>query len=891
MLSDLKYRLRALFRREQVDTELDEELRDHLECQTEKYIRSGIAPQEARRRARIALGGAEQIRQQCREARGTRLVENSLQDLRYCIRSLSRNRVFTIVFILTLALGIGSCTAIFSLMTAVLFPPLPYGDVGRLVYLTTPNRDIPQVPPEAFVPSNADFADLKHDSHSFSSMTQFEQQRIKLNGTAVSVGGVKVDGDFFTTLQVQPELGRGITAEDNQPNNDGVVVISYSLWPQLFAASRAVLGKPLQLDGKAYRIIGVMGPGFNFPHKTEVDYGDSHIDATDVWIPLALTAKERADRGLGGDAYVLGRLRKDISVKQAEGELNTIMTRLDPLHDSSTFTQGWYAYIKSMQSTMEGSARPLMNLLMGSVLFVLLIACANAANLLLARSSNRTHELGVRATLGAGRHRLLRQMLTESLLLGMGGGISGIALAWVFLRMLLRLDPGNIPRLSEATLNMRVLIFTFALTLLTSVAAGILPALASSRVNLVEFLKSGGNTGAVGSRNRLRSVLIVGEVAIVVVLLAGAGLLLRSYIKLEQVPTGFSSTTLSMRVDPPASYTSKPAQNHAFFRTLLEQIGSIPGVEAAGAVNNLPFGLEKGVGSFWVEGYPNQNGQMVDGASVTSGYFSAMNMPMIEGRPFTEADETGSPNVVIINQAFAKRYFAGRDPIGKWILPNRPQTAEPPTKNVRIVVGVVADVHDWSMETPPQPQLYSPMTDSGSTYIVIRSVLRPKQVADSASAILHRIDSGVAFTNVHTMQELVSESTARRRFQTVLLAIFAAMALVLALVGFYGLLAYAVRQRTSEMGIRIALGASKGHVIALVLRQGFRLVASGLIFGLLAALALTRLLSSSLYDVSALDPLTFAAVPALLLLATFLACLIPARHAASADPMSILRAE
>lgn len=891
MFSDLKYRLRTLFRREHVDAELDEELRDHLERQTEKYIRSGMAPEEARRRAQVMFGGAEQVRQQCREARGTRFVESLLQDLRYCIRSLARNRVFTVVFILTLALGIGSCTAIFSLMTAVLFPPLPYGAVNRLVYLTTPNRDIPQVPPEAFVPSNADFADIKRDNHSFSAMTQFEQQRIKLNGTAVSVGGVKVDGDFFTTLQVQPELGRGITAEDNQPNNDGVVVISYSLWQQLFAASRAVLGKPLQLDGKAYRIIGVMGPGFNFPHKTDVDYGDSHIDATDVWIPLALTARERADRGLGGDAYVLCRLRKDVSIKQAEGELNTIMTRLDPLHDARTFTQGWYAYVKSLRQQIEGSARPLMGLLMGSVLFVLLIACANAANLLLARSANRTRELGVRATLGAGRSRLTRQMLTESLALGVVGGIAGIGLAWVFLRLLLRLDPGNIPRLSEATLDLRVLAFTFALTLLTSIAAGILPALASSRVNLIEFLKSGGNTGAAGNRNRLRSVLIVGEVAIVVVLLSGAGLLLRSYIKLEQVPTGFSSTTLSMRIEPPASYNTRPAQNRVFFRTLLEQIGSIPGIEAVGAVNNLPFGLEKGVGSFWVEGYPNQNGQMVDGAAITPEYFSAMNMPLIEGRSFTAADATDSPNVVIINQAFAKQYFAARDPIGKWILPNKPDTPGQPLKNARTVVGVVADVHDWSMETPPQPQLYSPMTDSGSTYIVIRSVLPPKEVANSATAALHRIDSNLAFTNVHTMQELVSESTARRRFQTVLLGVFAAMALALALVGFYGLLAYAVRQRTAEMGIRIALGASRTHVIQLVFRQGLQLVATGLMLGLAAALVLTRLLTSSLYQVSALDPLTFAAVPALLLLASVAACLIPATRAANADPMSILRSE
>jgi predicted permease len=890
ILSDLKYRFRALFRRDQLNTELDEELWDHVERETDKYVRSGLQVEEARRRALIALGGMEQVRQQTRDSRGTRMIEQMRQDLHYGLRSLGKNRGFTAVFVVTLSLGIGSCTAIFSLMTAVMFPPLPYGDVGRLAYITTPNRNFEQVPPDALIPDNADFADIKRENHSLSAMTQFAQRNFKLNGTGMSLSGAAVDADFFRTLQISPELGRGINTEDNQPANAGVVVISHTLWQQLFGLDPSVLGKSLQLSDKTYRVIGVMGAGFSYPHKTELDYGAKHVDATDVWVPLALASKERADRGLSGDCYALARLKDGISAKQAEEELSAIMQRLDPLHTPPAFKQGWYAYVKPFRQTLEGSARPLILLLMGSVSFVLLIACGNAANLLLARSANRMHELGVRATLGAGRDRLIRQMLTESLMLGVGGGLAGMGLAWVSLRVLLMLDPGDIPRLHEASLNGKVLAFTVAITFLTSILAGTLPALSASRVNLIGFLKSGGQTGAKGGRNRLRSALIMGEIAIVVILLAGAGLLLRSFIKLEQVPVGFSSTTLSMKINLPESY-SKPEQRHTFFRILLSQIGALQGTVATGAVDNLPLGDSKGVGLFRVEDDPNNEGEALDGVSVTRGYFSAMDISLIEGRSFSEGDVSEPPKVAIVNQAFAKKYFAGRNAVGKWLLPISPGGSAQPHTDARTIVGVVADVRDWSVEAPPQPQLYSPLRDPSDAYIVIQSVLPRKDVLGSATAILHRIDASLAFSQVHSMHELVSEATARRRFQTALLTIFAGMALALALVGFYGLLTYSVIQRSSEMGIRIALGATKMHVVRLVLQQGLQLVAVGLVLGLSVAFALSRLMTSSLYEVHPWDPATFALVTALFLIAAFAACLIPARRAAKSDPMIILRSE
>jgi predicted permease len=886
MLHDLVFRVRSLFGHRQAEDDMQNELQYHLDRETEKYIRSGASPEEARRKARIAFGGTEQIGQQCREARGTRMVEDLIQDLRYSVRSLSKNPGFSTVVILTLGLGIGSCTAIFSLIRAVLFPPLPYGDPGRLVYVTTPNRHLTDVPPDAVIPDNADFLDLKQQSHSFSAMTQFQPRKLKLTVQKAQtlIDGAQVDGDFFATLQVHPQLGRTINNEDNNPGRENVALISHSLWQQMFGRNTDLLGSPLELNGKQYRIIGVMPQGFHYPRKLEIDYGDNGMDATDVWIPLALSAKEKAERSLGSNNYALARLKPTVSAKQAQAELSSIMKRLDPLHDPRTYVEGWYADVKPVQETLEGSSRPLMLLLMGAVSFVLLIACGNAANLLLARSASRAHELGVRATLGAGRGRLIHQMLTESLLLGALGGVAGIGTAWLFLRLLLRLDPGNIPRLQQASLNGRVLLFTVIVTLLTSVAVGILPALSSSRVNLVEFLKSGGQRGAIGGSSRFRSSLIMAEVATVVVLLTGAGLLLRSYLKIQAVPTGFSPSTLSMKIDLPDAYSQR-AQRLAFFHTLLEQIQSSPGVIAAGAVNNLPLSDNKSVGTFWAEGYANQKGQMVDGASVSPRYFAALDVQVIEGRSFADDAASARSQEVIINQAFAQKYFAGRNPIGKLVW-----TDEPNDKNGLRVVGVVADIRDSQLEQPASPQLFSPLDDT-TDYIVIRSLMLPRDVAATAAGVLHRIDHNLSFTQVRTMHERVTEATARRRFQTMVLTLFSAMALALALVGLYGLISYSVRQRFAEIGVRIALGASRGDVMRRVLRQGFALVSVGVFVGLIGALCLTRLLTSSLYEVTAVDPLTFIAVPMLLLVTTVGACLIPARRAANVDPMTTLRYE
>lgn len=896
MLSDLLYRLRALFRRSDMERELEEELRSHLEHETEKYMARGMSADEARRQARLAFGGTEQVRQECREARGTRWLENAKQDIRFSLRSLRKNPGFSLVVVLTLALGIGSCTAIFSLVSVVLFPQLPYTEPDRLVYLYTPNAHLTDIPREAIPPVNADFVDLKRQSHSFTAMTQFVQQQytLALQGTTASLGGVKVDGDFFATLGGRPQLGRTIDRSDDQPGHEKVVLLSHSLWRQLYAGRNDVLGGSLKLNGGDYRIIGVMPEGFSYPSVTDLDYGRK--ETAELWLPLALTDKEKSDRALEtACCFTLARLRPGTSVSEAEGEMSAVMKRLDPLHDTSLIKRGWGAYVKPFRQTLEGAARPLMLLLLGSVGFVLLIACGNTANLLLARNASRVHELGVRTTLGAGRGRLIRQLTTESLCLGCGGGVLGILLAWVFLKLLLLLDPGNIPRLQTASLHGRVLVFSVTATVLTSVLTGLFPALTVSKINLVEFLKRGGSKGAVEMHTRSRSILIVAEVAMVVTLLAGAGLLLRSYQKIFQIDTGFSSSTISMQIDLPdrSGRYSKPEQRRAFYRQLQDRLSAIPGVLAFGFVDNLPFSGRDGVGSFRIEGYDGESPQALRAIDISSGYLSAMGISLLQGRAFAQEDTADDPRDVIVNESFARKYFAGRDPLEKWIAATPSENAPNRRVEKQRIIGVVKDVRSLSLEGEALPMIFGSFWqgDHSQVSLTFRSILPEKEVARTTAAVLKQIDPGLAFTNLHTMGELVSASEAKRRFQTVLLTVFSAMALALALVGFYGLLAYSVKRRTAEMGVRIALGASRSRVMRMVWGQGIRLAATGLLLGLGGAFALTRLLTSFLYGVKATDPLTFAMTPILLLLFATAACLIPGWSAANVDPVQSLRAE
>lgn len=881
-LRALALRLCGLFQSRRSDDDFSAELENHIAQHTEDGIRSGLTPEEARRQALIRLGGAAQTHQALRERRTLPWLESLIQDTRYGLRTLRRSPGFTITAVLTLALGIGACTAIFSLVNAVLIRSLPYGDASRLVYVYTPNPRY-NLPPEIFGPAYGDFYDIKRESRSFQNITAFDQSVFSLfaQGTAERISAARVDGDFFQTFQSSPELGRAITAEDNQPGREKVAVISHALWQSIFGSAADVLHRPLLLDGKSYEIVGVMPRGFEYPHSSDLPFGVPQYKATQVWIPLALTPHDMVERdNSSGDA--VARLKPGVSVAQAQAEMAATMVRLDKQHDPQM--QGWGALVENFVDSTVGNVRSLMRILLGAVCLVLLIACGNAANLLLARASSRMRELGVRVALGAGRSRIIRQLLTEALLLGLAAGAIGVGFAYLFLRTLPHLDPGNIPRLREASLDSHVLLFTIAASLLTSVLTGILPAVTVSRANLVDFLVTASTRSVAGAHSRTQSILIVFESALVVVLLACAGLLIRSYINVESVDTGFSPSTVTTSIQLDARY-SQPQQRAEFYRNLFTKLSALPGVKAVGGINALPLSNSETFRLFQVEGYANQKDQLVQGRWVTPQYFSAMTIPLVAGRSFTNDDTSRTQEVAIVNQAFAKKYFANRNPIG-----GRVNTDDHHVQ-WSTVVGVIGDVRHTSLEEAPVPQIYGPVGAAEDGYIAVRSVLPPQALAAEIRSTLRSIDPNLAADDIQTMSERESMASSRRRFQTSLLTAFAGIALFLALVGLYGLMAYSVGRRTREVGIRMALGAQRADVMMLVLRKAALLLALGLVSGVIASWFATRAISAFLFGVSRHDPITILSVCALLAICGLIAAFIPARRAASIDPVQALRAE
>jgi putative ABC transport system permease protein len=868
--------------------DFDAELESHIGMHVDDWMRAGLSAEEARRQALVRLGGAEQARQAHRDGRTIAWLETLLQDVRYGLRALRRTPGFTITAVLTLGLGIGACTAIFSLVNAVLLRSLPYGEPERLVYLFTPNPNL-KIPAEVICPSYGDFYDIQRESRSYANMSNFEQAIFSVGeqGPAQRIGAARVDENFFSTLQSPPELGRTINADDNRPSQAKVAVISHALWRSMFGGRGDVLARSIQLDGASYQIVGVMPSEFEYPDKSDLPYGNSHIKSTQIWVPLILTAKERANRS-PADNVTIARLRSGVTIHEAQAEMSGIMARLDKAYAGDPLGQ-WGALLENFTTVSIGPVRPLMRLLLAAVGLVLLIACGNAANLLLARATERSRELGVRAALGAGRSRIVRQLLTEALLISVGSCATGIVLAFLFLRLLPRLDPGNIPRLNEASLDERVLAVAIIASVLTSLATGLLPAISASRMELTQFLKS---RGSCAGHSRLQSALIIAQAAMVVVLLAGAGLLIRSYINVESVDTGFSQATVTFSLTLDKHY-GKAAERLALFNDLIDKLGHLPGVNAAGAVNYLPLSNSESVGFFWVEGYANEKDQLAESRHATPQYFQAMGIPLVRGRLLTKDDDAANSHVVLVNESFADRYFAGRDPIGGQIGPDNQR------KNWNTVVGVVADVRHMSLEEPPGPQIYYPFSHDDwasnvvpvSRSIVVRSALTPPTLIKEMRTTLAGIDPNLALTDLRTMGDLVSQASARRRFQASLLTAFAGIALVLALVGLYGLMAYSVNRRTHEVGIRMALGAQRWDVLTLVLKNAGVLIGSGLVLGLASAWVATRAIQSFLFGVSAHDPATVAAVCGLLLVCGLLAALVPARRAASIDPMTALRTE
>lgn len=805
------------------------------------------------------------------------------RDLRHSVRLFAQAPGFTVTALAALALGIGAAVTIFTLIDTVLIRSLPVGDPARLVYMWTPIPRYRSLPRE-ISPTFADEMAWRSGSRSFSYITAFQQHMLTWypGGDPLRIGGAMVQGNFFETLQAKPLLGRTIDANDDRPGQERVAVISYALWSTHFGADPAALGKSMQLGNLTYRIIGVMPPEFVYPHANDFPFTIAGLARTDVWTPTQFTPRDLANRRISSHAAV-GRLLPGVTLARAQADIAALQKGLDPLNDPEV--RGSTSLLVPFIETTVGPARSLMLLLAGAVILVLLIACGNVANLLMARAAAREHEMGVRTALGAPRSRLIRQVLTESLLLSIAGGALGAGLSLAAVRVLAGINPGDIPRFEEISIDWRVLAFALAMSLATGILFGALPALASARANVADLLREGGGRGIAGGSFRVRYALVAADVALSVVLLGGAVLFIRSYLYVQSEPKGFAASSLTMQLAADLQQRVPPQRMAAWFRDALERVASVPGVVAAGATNALPLGGHESMSTIQVEGYPNRPNQTANGRNVAGDYFKAIQTPLIAGRYLTSADipaqAAQSPRVVVVSESFARLYFQGRSAIGGHVQAGQPGSAS------FTIVGVVADVRHSSLEAPPAPTMYLPSWFVDS--LAIRTALPPETVIAAVRRAVRDAGAPFVLADIRTMQQRTDQAAAPRRFQTVLLAAFAAIAVFLALVGLYGLLSYTVRQRTPEIGVRMALGAGRSQVIGMVLRRGLALAGIGLAIGLAAAGAAARWAASLLYGIPAFDPVTFVLVPLLIMTAAAIACVLPAWKASRVDPVSSLR--
>ncbi|HEX8146504.1 MAG TPA: ABC transporter permease [Pyrinomonadaceae bacterium] len=879
-------RLRALFGRESVIGDIDREMRLHVEMETEENLARGMSPAEARRAAHMSFGNFDSIRDTAYTVRGGGLMETFLQDVRYGVRVLAKNKGFTAVAVLTLALGIGANTAIFSVVNDLLLRPLPYTDADRVVMLW-------EVTPEGRhmnTTSRANFREWRAQGSSFESMAAFSDQRLNLTGAGEpeEVAVQLATPDLFKVLGVEPILGRVLVEEDLRRDSAGVV-LSHSFWKRRFGGDPNVIGKPVTLNGIPFNVVGVMPPSFQWHIKQRSGTGK----AAEVWMGLAMPppgaqgANER-----GRFLSVVGRLKRGVTFEQAEAELKTIHKRLE---QDSTFNKNYTAEVIPLREQFVGNIRPALWVLLGAVGLVLLIACANVANLLLSRVAAREKEIALRTALGARRTRVIRQLLTESLLLSLLGSGLGLLVAWWGIGALVAISPRDLVSLQNVGINTTVLAWTLGVTLLTSVLFGIVPALEATRLNLNDALKEGGKGGdAQGSRSRrLRGFLVVGEVALALMLLAGAGLLVKSFAQLRKIDTGFETeNVLTMVLRLPASKYKEDPQYVAFFRQALERVRAIPGVRSAGIVNYLPLygGLGAATG-FDVEGRPASppgTGPSTNVRVADSGYFKTMGIPVLRGRSFTDAEDAEVHPVILVSESFARKHFPGEDPLGKRL---KVYMSEEPAWTE--IVGVVGDVRYDNLTAAAEPFVYYP--HPGLTYefmtLVIRTAGDPAAMAPAVRREIAAIDPDQPVSDVRTMTQVMADTVARARFNTLLLAIFAGLATLLAAVGIFGVMSYSVQLRTREIGLRMALGAQPGRVLMLVLRQGLVLTLVGIGVGLAGALALSRVMSGLLYGVGTSDPATFAAIVGVLAVVSLVACYIPARRATRVDPLVALKYE
>ena len=889
-LTDLLGRARALLRRRGVENQLTEEIRLHLEMETEANIRRGMAPDEARRAAALAFGPVERAREEHRDARGTRLLEDAAADLRWATRWLAHSPGFAAAVVLTLALGVGGTTAVVCVVDGVLLRPLPYPDADRLVAVWSLTRG----ETEPWASSPPDFRVLRDRASSFERLGGYyaASANLLIDGDPVRLSAAHATAGTFDALGVAPALGRLFGPDAEVWGRDRVVVLSDGAWRRWFGSRPSIVGSPVSINGSPYTVIGVMPPAFRFPDRT-----------AELWMPMAFAPGDQLDTRGNYFVSIVGRLRRGVSVERTEGELGRIVSEISADDPQAAIRS---VRVVSLHEQTVGDARRPLQLLLAGTALLLAITCANVAGLVLARGTGRRRELAVRAGLGATRGRLVRQLLTEGLLLSAAGSAAGVAVAWGAVRLLRVFGPRDLPRLDEVALDARVLAVTAMIAVATGLAFALLPALRLTGGNAHEELRSGARQTSAAGHHRLRRLLVGGQVALALMLLVGAGLLLRSLLALTQVDPGFRAAgvvTATLPLRPTAALDAPRLWR--FADELLERVEAQPDVESAALTSGLSLrggGWSKMV-SFGDRAPPATRDQVpvVGYRLVSRDYFRTLGVRLVAGRAFDQGDRPDGQPVAIINQAMARRFWPGRDPLGAtiWMGPPEAMVSSIVPAGFRFprltVIGVVADEHLESLDVPPEPEVYHLYAQSAETpatlYLAVRTRGEPARIVPALRASLRSVDPTIPLAEVATVSELMRESGARRRFGAILVTGFAALALVLALVGVYGVASQFVAQRRRELAIRLALGAGIGEIVRLVLREGAGTALAGGAVGLAAALALSGLMRAVVFEVRPDDPVTYAGCALVLLAAAIVATLLPARRAARLPPAAVLGSE
>jgi putative ABC transport system permease protein len=872
------------FSRGKREEDLGEELRHHLEKQVEANLASGMTPDEARRQAALQFGAVESVKEFCREQRSGFWLETFWADVRYALRVMRKNPGFAAIAIFTLALGIGANTAIFSVVYAVLLRPLPYPNSNQLVVLFDAK---PQEGVEETGTSYTNFEEWRAQNTVFSDMAGNQGHDLTVTGRGepfVAVTGV-VTPEVFAVLAATPLAGRTFVPGDGKQGAAPVVILSENLWRSRFSADPNIVGSSISLDKRLFTVVGIMPADFRTPLQARKQ---------DIWVPLVddpLFSTWMARRG-GHWFVVLARLKPGVSIAQAQVEMSAISSR--QAKENPAENEGWTVRIVPLQSELVGDVKPALLVLLGAVTLVLLIACANIANLLLARATSRAKEMSVRIALGAGRGRIVRQLLTESAALGFLGGVAGISIAYWGVHSLTALLPADMPKANPIQVDGYVLGFALLLSVAASFVFGLAPALLAAGSDLQKTLREGaGSTGGGGGRQSVRTILAAAEIAVAMVLLVGAGLLVRSFIALTSVRPGFSPEDLvKAEVQLPRFEYSTPQQWTAFTEDLLARIQAEPGMRDSAVGLPLPLVHNAVNLAFEIEGSAaplSSQARTADYVAATPEYFRVMGIPLLQGREFSREDAASNPRVTIISASMARVYFPNQNPIGRRLVFGFPPDAGSP----REIVGIVGDVRDVSLGQNPAAMMYVPYAQAPfwGAVVVVRSNLGVAAVADAVRRNAGAIDKDVPVMDIAAMPEAVDTTVAQPRFQTMLLGLFGALALILSAVGIYGVISYSVIQRTHEIGIRMSLGAQPRQVLRLVMAQGLKLSLCGIVIGAAAAFALTRLMTSLLFGVSPTDPLTVTGVAILLVAVALAACYVPARRAMRVDPMTALRYE